>query len=284
MINIKDTNNRIVTINSIINITNAMKLVSVAELKKTQIIYKQFMKYYLNIKKIFFILNNKKKIRYNNFCNKNILLIFISSNKGLCGSFNSLLFKKLDDYFCNNIDKNNVSLLTIGNKGYIRLSKKYKIYKNFNYISNNINFKYFSKYFNTIINDYIVGNFSNIKIIFTNFVNSIKQYTIIKDILPIINNKTDYMDKYQNDYILESSKKKLYDYIFPLYLKCRLYSFVLSSLLSENSFRMLSMYKAHENSCNIKNSLMNTYNKLRQNAITSELCEVINGFKFLDYK
>jgi F-type H+-transporting ATPase subunit gamma len=279
MVNIKEINNRITSINSIINITHAMKLVSFAQMKKYKLYIKNFNKYYDHINYLFNISYNNNII--NTLNNENILFIIVTSNKGLCGSFNNLLLNKLHNVLIQKYVKKKLYLLTIGHKGYYYLlSKNYTIYQNLSILFNEINFNFFSTHINHVISDYIIGKFDSIRIIYTKFISLSNQVVKVKNIIPIklINNKHSNNKIILNSYFLDQKLIQLYNCILPTFLKCRIFLCILHSLLSENAFRMLNMYKAYDNSLNIKNSLKNSYNKLRQNLITQELCEVVNGF------
>lgn len=285
MSNLKETRERIESINSIIKITSAMKMVSASKLRKFKEVINNHNPFYNKITYLFdFFYNDfkknsfikKKYIKYRESNNDKILFIVISSNKGLCGSFNSYIFNKFN-FITKNLYKKNIFIITIGKKCKNLLYKKYNIFNDKSNILDNINFNKISCFTNDIISKYILGDFNKIKIIYSFFKNKDQpQKVISKSFLPIIllSNK-----KIENklEYIFESSKNNIYENIILNKLKIELYNAILESCISENLSRMMSMHKANDNASKLKKELIINYNKLRQSIITNEIIEIISG-------
>ncbi|YCJ93267.1 MAG: F0F1 ATP synthase subunit gamma [Candidatus Karelsulcia muelleri] len=258
MSNLKELINRVNTVSSIVKMTSAMKLVSSRNLKKTQekLLNLNFYKY--NLEKIF------KILLLNNFLFKKnkkntILLIVLTSNRGLCGSFNNFLLK-ISNYLINNFfKKKNIYILFFGKKG-----------------KENINFNILSNIINDIYKNYKIGNFIKIIMIYNNSKNIYKKFISIKQILPVKINKHFFLKK-KKDFRFEPSKKKILKFLFPEMLKLKIYNSILESKISEHSSRMMAMQKAKDNGLKIKKELLYYFNKIRKENITKEILEIIGG-------
>uniref|UniRef100_UPI0032B22336 ATP synthase F1 subunit gamma n=1 Tax=Candidatus Karelsulcia muelleri TaxID=336810 RepID=UPI0032B22336 len=266
MSNLKEIISRVKTVSSIIKMTNAMKMVSSVKLKKLKNKIINLKLYKKNIDKILFILINKKKIKIKNF-KKNILLIVITSNRGLCGSFNNFLLKTIDKLIKTKYFKEKIYLFPIGKIGKKYLEKKYQIYLYNNNLIDNLNEENLSTIVNIIYKKFLKGFFSKIKIIYNN-----SKLISIKKILPLKKRKKNHIN-----YIFEPYKKKILKYLIPKILKIKIYNSILESITSEHSSRMIAMHKAKDNGIKIKNELLFFYNKLRKEKITKEILEIVGG-------
>ncbi|YCJ93015.1 MAG: F0F1 ATP synthase subunit gamma [Candidatus Karelsulcia muelleri] len=272
MSNLKELINRVNTVSSIVKMTSAMKLVSSRNLKKTQekLLNLNFYKY--NLEKIF------KILLLNNFLFKKnkkntILLIVLTSNRGLCGSFNNFL----SNYLINNFfKKKNIYILFFGKKGKELFSKKYPILVSNSNLIENINFNILSNIINDIYKNYKIGNFIKIIMIYNNSKNIYKKFISIKQILPVKINKHFFLKK-KKDFRFEPSKKKILKFLFPEMLKLKIYNSILESKISEHSSRMMAMQKAKDNGLKIKKELLYYFNKIRKENITKEILEIIGG-------
>ncbi|XVC35214.1 MAG: ATP synthase F1 subunit gamma [Candidatus Karelsulcia muelleri] len=277
MSNLKELINRVNTVSSIVKMTSAMKLVSSRNLKKTQEKLLNLNFYKSNIEKIFqiLLLNNNNFLFKKNKKNT-ILLIVLTSNRGLCGSFNNFLLK-ISNYLINNFFKNkNIYILFFGKKGKELFYKKYPIYVyNINLIEN-INFNILSNIINDIYKNYKIGNFMKIIMIYNNSKNIYKKFISIKQILPVKMNKHFFFKKKQY-FIFEPSQKKILKFLFPEMLKLKISNSILESKISEHSSRMIAMQKAKDNGLKIKKELLYYFNKIRKENITKEILEIIGG-------
>ncbi|WP_375323163.1 ATP synthase F1 subunit gamma [Candidatus Karelsulcia muelleri] len=263
MSNLKEIIGRVKTVSSIVKITNAMKMVSSVKLKKYKDKIYKCKIYKKKIEEIFRLLYpytytyNKKKP---------ILLIVITSNRGLCGNFNNLLLKKTEKLIesC----KKKIYILSIGKIGKDFLYKKYPIYFYNRDLIENINDINLSNIVDDIYQKFLNGYFSNIKIIY----NSWKKLISIKQILPF------KIKKIKNkNYLFEPSEEEILKYLFPEIIKIKIYKYILESITSEHLSRMIAMHKAKDNGIKINNELLFIYNKLRKENITKEILEIVGG-------
>ncbi|XMD35215.1 MAG: ATP synthase F1 subunit gamma [Candidatus Karelsulcia muelleri] len=277
MSNLKELINRVKTVSSIVKMTSAMKLVSSINLKKTQEKLLNLNFYKSNIEKIFkILLLNNNNFLFKKKKKNTILLIVLTSNRGLCGSFNNFLLK-ISNYLINNFfKKKNIYILFFGKKGKELFSKKYPIYVYNSNLIENINFKILSNIIKDIYKNYKIGNFLKIIMIYNNSKNIYKKFISIKQILPVKINKHFFLKK-KKYFIFEPSKKKILKFLFPEMLKLKIYNSILESKISEHSSRMMAMQKAKDNGLKIKKELFYYFNKIRKENITKEILEIIGG-------
>ncbi|BAO66216.1 F0F1 ATP synthase subunit gamma [Candidatus Karelsulcia muelleri] len=266
MSNLKEIISRVKTVSSIIKMTNAMKMVSSVKLKKFKNKIINLKLYKKKIEKFYFILINKKKIKIKKN-KKNILLIIITSNRGLCGSFNNFLLKTIEKLIKKKYFKENIYLFPIGKIGKKYLEKKYQIFLYNNKLIDNLNEENLSTIVNIFYKKFLKGFFSEIKIIYNNY-----KLISIKKILPFKKKKI-----YNLNYIFEPYKKKILKFLIPKILKIKIYNSILESITSEHLSRMIAMHKAKDNGIKIKNELLFFYNKLRKEKITKEILEIVGG-------
>lgn len=280
MSNLKEIKSRISSIDSIMKITNAMEMVSASKLKKVKDSMPSYIEYNDIITRLFNIICSITKNKYNIYHDNNkILIIVISSNKGLCGSFNNLIFKKftniVNEFFLNK----KIFILTIGKlaKEFFH-KKKYNIYGDYSNIIddiyNNNKRKKIIFIINKLIKESLKEKFNMIYIIYNKYINSSYQKVILEKFLPISFTPINYIN---TNYIIEPSNKEIYKNILFNFLNIKLFKFLLESSASEHISRMSAMHKATENASDIKNKLIINYNKIRQEIITKDILEVVNG-------
>ncbi|WP_185865080.1 F0F1 ATP synthase subunit gamma [Blattabacterium cuenoti] len=283
MSNIKEIKKKIFSINSVIKTTEAMKMISISKLRKFKDKFYHILDYMNYMEWIFIDLISK--IEKNNIffydskknCINKKLFILFTSNKGLCGSFNSLIFNQIKELNID-INKKNYLFFSIGNKGRIFLKKKkYCIW------NNNFSFEENPKQFiKKLIKDFLNKEFNSVYLIHHIFKKTFSQEIIFNKILPIPNK---IIDSNQNKKqlkiqpILESTIKDILNYFIPLFLEVKFKKIFIESLSSENTSRMISMHQATDNAYSIKNNLILHYNKSRQNIITKEILEIISGLE-----
>jgi len=285
MANLKEIRGRISSISSTMQITNAMKMVSVAKLKKAQNLVSTFRPYAQSLNNIIesLILSQGDEIKsvYSTFRDvKRVLLISITSNRGLAGAFNSSVIKEINNY----LDKNKnieVEILTIGKKGFESFKNSQKIYQNHSEIYDSLTFENLSNIIEHVMIDFRNGVFDEVNIVYNKFLNAATQEVQIERLLPIfsLENKSEHQVKTDlvPDYILEPSRDKILDELIPKSVKVQAYKAVLDSLASEHGARMTAMHKATDNAQELKNELTIFYNKARQTAITNEILEIVSG-------
>ncbi|WP_185870568.1 ATP synthase F1 subunit gamma [Blattabacterium cuenoti] len=292
MSNPKETKKRILSINSVLKTTESMKMISVVKLKKSKKSLSHIKKYSEYIEKLFqyFLLTEEKdSLKKNKYFfskekkEKKRLFLIITSNRGLCGSFNSLIFDKIHKIIQENIhDK--CLFFSIGKKGLDFLSKKhrYKIYDGNKQFVSHYTYKYKETYpfIIKLIEDFLSKKISSIFLIYNHLKNTLFQEVVVEKFLPIpFSVYNDFSKK--PDPILEPSKKMILDCIVPKYLNVKFFKRLLESFTSEHTARMISMHKATENASDIRKNLILNYNKERQITITKEILEIISGLEAL---
>ncbi len=284
MANLKEIRNRIASVSSTMQITSAMKMVSAAKLKKaTEAIMK--MRPYSDklselIKNLTISLEDNNENSYTQLRpDKKLLLVAISSNRGLCGAFNSNIIKAVKDVHENSKDKE-IDILSIGKKGSDILSKKYNVISTHDEIFNDLNFENVSLIAEMIMKFFTDKKYDSVKIIYNNFKNAATQNVIIEPYLPILREATNE-NASSLDYIYEPSQEKIINELLPKSLKTQLLKSLKDSFASEHGARMTAMHKATDNAEELRDQLKLTYNKARQAAITNEILEIVGGAEAL---
>ncbi len=289
MANLKEIRNRISSVSSTKQITAAMKMVSAAKLRKAQNVIIT-LKPYAN--KIAEVLNNVtasiedlQNMTYSADREiRKVLLIVISSNRGLCGAFNTNVIKKVQLHIENNYknlnSKGAVEILAIGKKAYETLNKRgYKIFAEHNKIYENLNYNSIMQISDTLMKMFVDEKFDKIEIIYNSFKNVAIQELKDEQYLPL---KLSSQEKVTTEYIYEPDKQKILEKLIPQVLSLKLYTSVLDSFTAEHGARMTAMHKATDNATDLIKELTLTYNKARQAAITKEILEIVGGAEALN--
>ncbi len=283
MPSIKEVKNRIGSVKSTQQLTKAMKMVAAAKLKKAQDKVLQLRPY---SKKLNEILSNLSESVNNDLFKQRkvnkVLLVIISSDKGLCGSFNSSLIKEFHSFCEQNSDTKNITVLPIGKKAY-DFFKNSHFELNLDYWEdlNGFSYEKSSVICDFIINSFIESKFDNVSIIYNEFKNIAVQKTVSESFLPI-SQENDSQDSVNNNYIFEPEKNKIIDNLIPQTLKTQLLKSVLESNASEQGSRMTAMSQATDNAGELLKELKLTYNRTRQAAITKEILEIVGGAEALN--
>ena len=284
MANLKEIRNRISSIGSTMKITSAMKMVSAAKLKKAQDAITA-MRPYAN--KLTELLQNLSATLDSNDggvyteqreVNK-VLIIAVTSNRGLCGGFNSAVIKDIQSTIQNNYTEKEVSILSIGKKGHDLLSKDYTIYANKSDVFDDLTFDNVANIAEEIMEQFALGNFDKIEIVYNRFKNAATQILTEEQFLPILPPQSD--NDSNADYIFEPSKQEIVKGLIPKSLKTQLYKAIRDSFASEHGARMTAMHKATDNATELRDDLLLIYNKARQAAITNEILEIVGGAEAL---
>ncbi len=280
MANLKEIRNRIASIGSTMKITSAMKMVSAAKLKKAQDAITNLRPYANKLTELLQNLSatldgdagsvyaTKRDI-------KKVLLVAITSNRGLCGAFNSNIIKKTQALIKEKYTNEEVSIFAIGKKGNDILVKKQNIYSSNNEIFDDLNFANAADIAQSIMNAYADGNFDKIDIVYNRFKNAGTQIPTLEQFLPIASSTSEKTTN--TDYIFEPSKERIIEELIPKSLKMQLFKAIRDSYAAEHGARMTAMHKATDNAGELKDELTLTYNKARQAAITAEILEIVGG-------
>ncbi|MBT3546559.1 MAG: ATP synthase F1 subunit gamma [Flavobacterium sp.] len=284
MANLKEIRNRIASIGSTMQITSAMKMVSAAKLKKAQDAITAMRPYSSKLTELLQNLSATLDSDAGGAYSKQrdlskVLLVVVTSNRGLCGGFNSSVIKETVQNITANYQDVHVDLLTIGKKGNDILSKTYPVIDTRNDIYDDLTFDKVAEVAEKIMHLYVDGTYDKIEIIYNRFKNAATQIPQVEQFLPI---KPVEGDANANaDYIFEPSKEKIVLELIPKSLKTQLYKSVRDSFAAEHGARMTAMHKATDNATELRDDLKLTYNKARQAAITNEILEIVGGAEAL---
>ena len=285
MSNLKEIRSRISSISSTMKITSAMKMVSAAKLKKSQDRLQSIRPYSSALKKsinnVLPSINPSDIMLLSSFCEiDKVLIIAISSNRGLCGGFNANIFKKVrqektekTDFFC------------IGKKAAEQLSRiSHDAIIKETEILNKPNIKACREISTQIINNFTAGKWSKVMVVYNKFKNAATQTVELEQILPISLDAADNPEEAANnvkDYIFEPDKTEIINSLIPEKVHTQLFEAILNSIAAEHGARMTAMHKATDNAQDLKDGLTLTYNRQRQAAITNEILEIVAGAEAL---
>ena len=284
MANLKEIRTRITSVESTMQITSAMKMVSAAKFKRAQdaIIQmrpfaKKFNEILQNVSSTSGETDHPMMQKKNG---KKVLLIAISSNRGLCGGFNNNVVKEIKKTIKQN-SENQYSILTIGKKAYDAFKKTDLINSseilplNAQSIWDNLNYENSVSITSKIIDAFNENIFDKAYLIYNSFKNAAIQIIVNESFLPV--SPPNENNNSPIDYIFEPDQKEILNELIPNTLKIKLYKSLLDSFASEHGARMTAMHKATDNANEMKNELKLFYNKARQAAITNEILEIVAG-------
>ena len=287
MANLKEIRNRISSVSSTMQITSAMKMVSAAKLKKATDAISQMRPYSDKLTEL--IQNLSSSFESSNNDNpyikirpvKKVLLVAITSNRGLCGGFHSNIIKAVNKICDKNRDQK-FDILSIGKKGTDLLSKKYNVISSHDEIFNKLNFENCSPIADLIMNTFLKEEYDYIELVYNRFKNAATQILITESYLPIIPKSNSTDKKTTVDYIYEPSQKNIINELLPKALKIQLLKSLKDSFASEHGARMTAMHKATDNAEELRDQLKLTYNQARQASITNEILEIVGGAEALN--
>ncbi len=292
MANLKEVKNRIQSVVSTQQITKAMKMVAAAKLKRAQDRITQMRPY---AQKLSEILMNVSAAASENVENeygtsrevKNVLIIPVSSDKGLCGAFNSNVFRSTSTYvgrnFLSTSKSVNIEVLPIGKKAFDFYRKRdYKVVDHFKDTLSDLNFETSRKAAEFAMEGFKSGRYDQVLMVYNEFKNVATQIVVTEQFLPIQQQDVEEnQDNTSIDYIYEPSEKEIVSELIPKSLKIQFYKALLESNASEHGARMTAMDKATENAGELLKELRLTYNRTRQAAITTEILEIVAGAEAL---
>ena len=286
MANLKEIRNRIASVSSTMQITSAMKMVSAAKLKKAQDAITMMRPYSSTLKQLIQNLSSSldgdSQNPYSGIrSKKSILLVSITSNRGLCGAFNTNIIKRTKQLAGEDYKDKKVSLMTIGKKGSEILSKTGKVVSSHDNLFDNLNYNDVGKIAQLVMDDFEEKIYDEVVLIYNRFKNAATQIVQVEPFLPIIpSEKTETSSS--TDYIFEPSQAEIVNELLPKSLKIQLFKALRDSFASEHGARMTAMHKATDNATDLRDQLKLTYNKARQAAITNEILEIVGGAEALN--
>ncbi|MFD2517406.1 ATP synthase F1 subunit gamma [Salinimicrobium flavum] len=285
MANLKELRSRITSVSSTMQITSAMKMVSAAKLSKAQDAITAMRPYAEKLSELLqnlsATLDSDKSSKYAEQREvNNVLIVSISSNRGLAGAFNSNIVKGSKYLAKRDFSGKNVEFLTIGKKANDILKKTHSIYKTETAIYDDLSFENASAIAEELMQLFVEGKYDKILIIYNQFKNAATQEVKIEQFLPIVPVEKD--EEVVLDYLFEPSKEEIVLELIPKSLKMQIFKSLRDSFASEHGARMTAMHKATDNATELRDSLKLSYNKARQASITNEILEIVGGAEALN--
>ncbi|WP_299363836.1 ATP synthase F1 subunit gamma [Winogradskyella sp.] len=285
MANLKEIRNRISSVSSTMQITSAMKMVSAAKLKKAQDAITAMRPYSNKLTELLQSLSatldadSGSKFAEQREVKK-VLLVAITSNRGLAGAFNSNIIKQVNLLLSETYSDQEVSILTIGKKANDAFGKKENVIANKSEVFDDLTFENVAQIAQMIMDKFVDGDFDKVELIYNSFKNAATQIVMTEQFLPIVPVESDA--NVNLDYIFEPSKQDIVETLIPKSLKTQLFKAIRDSFASEHGARMTAMHKATDNATELRDQLKLTYNKARQAAITNEILEIVGGAEALN--
>ncbi len=288
MASLKEVKSRIVSVSSTQQITKAMKMVAAAKLRKSQDRIIQIRPFAQKLSSLLQNLSGAGSDGGNWYSTvreeKKILIVVVSADRGLCGSFNSNIFKATNNLiaekYSSQAAKNNVHILPIGKKALEFFNKRnYPVVKEFATVFQNLTFEAASKASQFLMDAFKKGDYDKIEIVYNEFKNVATQILRIERFLPVLPNME--TKGKETDYIYQPSREEIIIGLIPKSLNTQLFKALLDSNAAFNGAQMTAMDKATENAGELLKELKLTYNRTRQAAITKEILEIVAGAEAL---
>jgi F-type H+-transporting ATPase subunit gamma len=292
MANLKEVRNRITSVGSTMQITSAMKMVSAAKLKRAQDAITQMRPYAEKLKAILANVSASSDNSGNAFSRntggKNILIIPVSSNRGLAGAFNANIVKRTWNLIRNEYAGYNVTILPVGKKATDAFRRTdyfisgQDLPHNLNELFDGLSFAKTAPVAEKIMEAFANKQFDKVIVVYNQFKNAAVQFVQAEQLLPIVPPTLDANVKTTTDYIYEPGKESIVNDLIPRSIKTQFYKALLDSVASEHGARMTAMHKATDNAKELLKHLKISYNKARQAAITNDILEIVGGAEALN--
>jgi F-type H+-transporting ATPase subunit gamma len=285
MANLKEIRIRITSVSSTMQITSAMKMVSAAKLKKAQDAITAMRPYSNKLSELMQGLSGASSSGEKSYTSKReikkVLILAISSNRGLCGAFNANIAKEVNVVKSRKeFKKAEINFLSIGKKINDILSKTEKVIQNDSDVFEDLNYERVSQIANKVMDLYITQEYDHVEIVYNSFKKAATQILKSEQFLPIPLSEEEGAEN--SDYIFEPSQELIVSTLIPKSLKIQLFKAIRDSFASEHGARMTAMHKATDNASELRDELKLTYNKARQASITNEILEIVGGAEALN--
>lgn len=284
MANLKEVRLRIESVNSTKQITSAMKMVAASKLRKSQNAIMALRPYAEKFSEIMAKVMTQTQTQTQT--GGRVLIIPVSSNKGLCGVFNANVIRStinlIKEEYQSYLDNDRLDILCVGSKVEESLKfKKYPVIGNENELLDNLTYNNVIPFAEKLMRDFEDKKYDKIVFIYNQFKNAATQFLVTEQFLPIANSHQPTASESSSDYIFQPNKEDIYNEMIPKSLKMQAYKILLDSYASEQGARMVSMTQATDNAAELLKELNLSYNKARQSAITNELVEIVSGAEAL---
>lgn len=288
MANLKEVRTRIESVNSTKQITSAMKMVAASKLRKSQnaiMALRPYAEKFAEILERSATGGQKSTVFAENRELDRVLIIPLSSNKGLCGVFNANVIREtinlIKEEYQNLLDEGKLDILCVGSKVEESLKfKKYPVTGNENAILDNLTYENAAALAEKLMGYFEEKKYDRIIFVYNQFKNAATQIMVHEQFLPIVSQQpadNDTASDMEIYYIFQPGREEIYNEMVPKSLKMQVYKILLDSFASEQGARMISMTQATDNATELLKELNLTYNKARQSAITNELVEIVSG-------
>jgi F-type H+-transporting ATPase subunit gamma len=292
MANLKAIRVRITSVKSTRQITSAMKMVSAAKLRKAQDKIVKLRPYVNKLQEILAGLSQSlADAEVENVYGRisepeKILIVVVTSNRGLCGAFNANVIKEtrrlISENYADQYRKGNIRILTIGKKGYDYFRKlQVKMLPEQNNLLNHLSFENVATVADAIMTSFVSREYDKVEIVYNQFKNAAVQNLTTEMFLPVTAGAKGKIPAEPVDYIYEPTQEDIVKDLIPKSLKIQFYKAVLDSFVAEHGARMTAMHKATDNATTMIRELTLQYNKARQAAITNQILEVVSGAEAL---
>lgn len=291
MANLKEVRTRITSVSSTQQITSAMKMVSAAKFRRAQNAIMGMRPYAAKLQEIIADIDVEDGVAtpYHEVRQlKNVLIVVVTSNKGLCGAFNSNVIKQASSrlsHYAAMSPAPTVKMITLGKRGSEFFGKQNGlVVASYDEMLDNPSFDTVAELCEKIMASFCDKTYDLVEIVYNQFKNSLTQILSTEQMLPIITTGTGQSGnttERRNDYIYEPGKEQILREMIPMTLRANFYRVILDSLASEHGARMTAMQKATDNATELLKELKLSYNKARQAAITNEIIEIVSGSEAL---
>ena len=290
MASLKEVRNRITSVNSTMQITKAMKMVAAAKLRRAQDRIIQMRPYAKKLNELIAQVSQGTEVGASSPYTqvrevKNVLIVMVTSDRGLCGAFNTNVIKAavafINENYPSQLEKGNVSVLSLGKKGSEAFTRRgLKVDNEFTDIFQRLSFDTAKEAAEKVMTAFAEGTYDEVVLVYNEFKNVATQIIRTEKILPLVSEETE--EKTSNtDYIFEPSEEEIILELIPKAIKLSVFKAVLDSNASEHGARMTAMDKATENGGELLKALKIEYNRSRQAAITKEILEIVGGAEAL---
>ncbi len=292
MANLKEIRTRITSVKTTRQVTSAMKMVSAAKLKKAQDAILQIRPYAEKLSELLSSLsstleNSDISVYTVQRSPEKVLIVLVSSNRGLCGGFNSYISKKAmllaKTTYKKQLNAGKLDFLVIGKQGgKVLRSYKFDAVGDENHLYDHLTFDQVSVVAKAIMTDFVGGKYDRVELVYNKFINAATQELVSEQFLPVLPSVAEKSKQNIPDYIFEPSMENIVEELIPRSLKIQIYKALLDSHAAEHGARMTAMHKATDNASDLIDELTLTFNKARQAAITNAILEVTNGAEALN--
>ena len=282
MASLKSIKKRIVSVKNTRQITKAMKMVSAAKLRRAQENVVAARPYAKKLGEVLQSLASNLEGDVHPLLEKReakkLLLIVLTSDRGLCGGFNTNLCKAGDRYIKEKMDSyEQISVMTVGRKGYEFLKSRYTVYKNFANVLAKPNYQTAVMLAQEVIDGFVAGEYDQVELLYNSFRTVMTQDITFQQMLPVVPEETAAADETPVEFIYEPSVGELLAEILPKNIEVQIFKAMLETVAGEHGARMTAMDSASKNANEMIGKLTLQYNRARQAAITTELMEIISG-------